>query len=281
MSTSESKVIFSNFNTSVLFDNDLVIADAFSMTENHNILESACGYGGTIQGANIGVASPNMLGFGDVTATLSYNPTITQLSKLSTWIKDRNSSRVVACENSEQSQLAYGECYFSSIALSAAENALVNCDVDMWMYKNALTSGSIGGVVNKFSRYPSLIDTAVIPYWATKIVGFPLEVVNWNVDINQNLTKKFYCEGLTDTTSPLPKDVFVGPLNIDLSITAVIPNTVYQMSDLTGDLNLEIMLSGITFLSIASVKIVTASPDLTDKGGRFITLAYRVFKLNV
>lgn len=295
-----SKVIFSNFNTKIMFDtaDDIwqsspVIADAFSMSENQNILESSCGYGGQIQGEFIGVASPNMTSFGDVTATLSYNLTKNQLAKISTWINSsnpelaRNSSRMILCENSAESKLAYGECYFSSIALSASENSLVNCDLELWMYQNALSSGSIGGAVSMGQREPYFTDKEVIPYWATtiKITNkdkeiVPLEIVSWNVDVNQTLTKKFYCEGLATDDSPLPKDVYVGNLNIDLSITAVIPNTVFQMSDLTGDLNFDIILAGVTFLSISKVKIVSASPDLTDKGGRFITLNYRVFKLN-
>lgn len=288
-------VTFDGAGTRVKLDDKTLLTTAFSISENQNVIESNCAYGGTITGEHLGFATPNVLGFGEVTGSVTYDITKNQLDTLKTWLNDRNSSKTINAEtgsgsNGSSSSLAYGECYFQSMTLNASENSIVSADVDFWIYKKALTDGSVGGSISKsgLQGATALTDEEkeVIPYWKTKIDSFPLKVIGWNISITQTLVKKFYCEGGSSGTSgtgfddvaPLPKAVFVGPLNIEMSVTALLENEVVDLSTLSGDLNLTLKIADVDFIQIDKVKLLSVSPDLTAKGMRTIELSYKAYK---
>ena len=275
------------FKKSESDDGDLLLTTAFGISESQNILESSCGYGGQIQNINdkMGVASPNIIGLGDVTGSVTYDITINQANNLKDWLTNRNNSRIIEAKTGDMgaSELLYGECYFQSITLNASENSIVSADVDFWMMRKALTEGSIGGAISKFGLRGNNkledYEKEIIPYWKTKIDGFNLNIIAWNISITQTLAKKFYCDGLDDDGPPLPRAVFVGPLNIELGVTALLSNDVVDLSTLSGNLNLTLQLGSVDFIKVENVKLISISPDLTATGMRTIDLSYKAFKL--
>lgn len=277
-------ITYDGHGTRVKIDDEALFTTAFSISENQNILQSSCGYGGTLQGEDIGLAGPNVIGFGDVTGSVTFDITKTQASTLKSWLSDRNGSRIIDAETgSDGAKVLYAECYFQSISMSVSENSAVSADVDFWIYKNALDDGSIGGEVSKYGLHGNVAfseeEKEIIPYWATKIVNFPLDVISWDINITQDVVKKFHCEGLSADKAPLPKSVFVGPLNVDLGITVLLGNEVVDLSTLSGDLSLTLRLYDVDFITMEKVKLISISPDLTATGMRTASLQYRVFKL--
>ena len=285
------------FKESVDDKGELLFTTAFGISEAQNILETAGTYGGQIQGDNIGIASPNMLSLGEVTGSVTYDITINQADKLKEWLKNRNDTRIIEAKTGDMgsAKLLYGDCYFQSITMNASENSIVSADVDFWIYKKALTEGSIGGAISKYGLRgqdnngnpisdPESFkftddEKNVIPYWKTKLDGFPLNIIAWNISITQTLTKKFYCDGLTDEKSPLPRAVFVGPLNVEFGVTVLLNNDVVDLSTLTGDLDLTLKLGSVDFINVKKVKLLSVSPDLTATGMRTIDLSYKAFKM--
>lgn len=280
-----SELIFSGFSAKAKFDGEQISCTSFAVKTNQNVLESSSAYGGQISGDHMAVHSPFLLDISEVSGSIGFEPTVSQLINLGNWIRNRNSSKSVSFSTgSNSTDLEYDECYFQSIGISCSENSLVTADIDMWMYQNKWATGTIGGATQRNSVGSPV--TNVIPFWATTLEGLPNnDIVSWNLNISQQLTMKYYCNGLNSSTEAvLPENIFVGPLTADLNVNLIIAKNAINIEDVlkkgkpTDKITLK--LNGTSILDMGKFVMTSLDPTLDDIGGaNSISLSYKAYEV--
>lgn len=285
-------IVFPGFSGQGTFDGSRVSLISFDVQTSANLIESNGAYGGEVDGdSNVAVGAPFLIDVPDISGTIGFEPTFAQVILLSNWIYDRNSSKSVGFSvgSDSKTSLTYNECFFESIGLRCSQNDLLNVDINMWMYQTKWCNGSLSGSTAKQGLTPIFTNTVrPIAFWETKIEGLPTgEVLSWNLTINQQLTRKYYCDGSEfdeeNNEPPLPKDVFVGPLNVELSVDILIAETDIPYSSILkkGGNNdtISVYVRNQKMFSCSRYVMTSLNPTLSDSvGANSVSLVYKAYK---
>lgn len=275
-------LVTTGFATKVAIDGNQVSCTSLNISENSSFLESSGGYGGNINGSDIGVSGPLILDVGETSLSMGIEPSRAQLFYLINWLKSRDSSKSVTINTGTVGIIHYGECFLNSMTIACAENSLVTMDFNMMVQKAPFFDGTLGGIAGKTSVGVPIVDQ--VPYWNTAIQGLPNnDLLSWSLTFSQNMVKKYECGGgSSNNNPPLPKYVFLGPLTIDLTVDIMISKDMVNMQDLLvkNGSGIKVFAGAIQLVGIGKFYTNTTAPVVAEKGGRqTVSVNYRSFQI--
>jgi len=302
-----AKLIHSGFSAYATFDGEQISCTSFSIQTNTNILESQSGYGGSLNISaesadnNVGLFGPFLHDTTNVSGSISFETTFSQLSVIKAWISDRNKSKTIVfylgSNEGGNNILTFSKCFWESITISTQSDSLVTIDLSIWAWQQEWLeidgNLKLGGLSPKTSIGSPVggIDSSdkLVPYWCTKIVGLPNgDIIGWSVTLSQTLVKKMYCGGKTkDDTAPLPGNVFVGALQAEFNADLIIAYTPISFKDTfmigsTSD-SIEVKYgsgseASNTLLKLQKCAMTGLNPTLDDvHGANSVSLSYKSY----
>jgi hypothetical protein len=175
-------------------------------------IDSQGGYGGKVAGASMGVGGPHAYDWTVWDGSINFDLTNAVFDTLKTWIMtDRDTNKGIEFSSRDANVQSFGDSYWTSINISAAEAAPVTGSVEfVALDRNDYVYGND---TQKENSETGPLDCEIIPYWNTKIGSY--KFIEWTLAFSQDVVKLFACNNSTIPKEPVY--LGIGPMSVVLT----------------------------------------------------------------
>ena len=269
-----------------ILDEEYLLLNSSSPNFNKVRLDSSSGYGGDeeVNTTHPGIGTPHIYDYREFTVSLDISVDYKTLNLLLNWMVTRETTKKLILYFNRDSTAVYGTAYLSSFSLSASDGDNVSGSIDLLVVDDPTRSQKEDYITNRTGLFggglpigdfttgigplnPDGKNHSPYPYWNTRLIGFPpeLEVISWNFNFNNNISKGFAAEGNAFVQSP--KWVFLGPADATLDVTLIpSPGSGFQYVTDVNTLEYDIPSIGVIIGTAPTQKIITATTELQTDG---------------
>ena len=306
---------FNGFSSRVFIDGEKVSATDASLSASENLITFDGAYGGMMNYSAENYFRLNTTSFyelPEISCSIGTEITFPQINNLFfDWLEDRGKERSVeiSAGNDSNETFYFKNCYFKSLKLGASQNSLVTANYDFYVLSRELFNEPIKNNVPKlqnnknndfvFDMNSGDKDKIPIGFWETEITGFgeDKKVLDWSLNISQNVIPKYYCGRNSDDVvkePPLP-DIMIGYPKMELNVSFLMDKEEFDkkvffgfkhndkktypennLSDSSSDNELTLKIRGKKICKFLYGAVSNYSPSLNFHGGITFGASYLI-----
>lgn len=225
----------------------LCLCTGTSIPFSRNLMESNCGFGGDRYGW------PHTYDYDNFDGSINFEIHPAILTEILSWWSNRETKRTIQVFPNSGSSVTISEAYFQSLSISSSEGSSVTGSISWVGISGTKTHNddyidnregnqatAAMGIISPLNAGQTNLNP--IPYWNTTVNN--LEVLNWTLDISQEVQKIFTAQATSDPQAP----------------------SIIGIGTLTGGLTYDVYLNGASFIPPTSYTIVIGNETITITG---------------
>jgi len=301
-------IVRMQLQVSPLPDETIVLCTGTGIPRNRNRIVSSSGYGGIIGDAgggdysDMGMNSPFNYDWEVYDGSINFDLHRTLWEdQLEPWIFNRQNRCVIELNQRFGDRQQFQYCFWNSISLTAAEDALINgsvgfvaIDRENSLYAQENYEDNVRGYVDggsglgMFNDLPETLNrdkfNVPVPSWVTRLFiddnSAFADFSNWTLNFSQDVVKFFTCEHNANPQEP--SFIAVGPMSAELNCEYVFVSGTPQFTapDEIDELDIHLFGDGPS-IKLKRLELDTVSDDVPGQDAPVpLAASYLIYELD-
>ena len=311
---------FNGFSSRVFIDGEKVSATDISLSATENLIQFSGAFGGSMNysGDHFRLNTPCFYELPEISCSIGTEITFPQINNLFfDWLDNRSKERKVEISSGEKNNKTFyfPKCYFKSLKLGASQNSLVTANYDFYVLARELFNEPIKNDVPQLQNHKNndfVFDMnsedkdnkTPIGFWETEITGFgeDKKVLDWSLNISQNVVPKYYCGRNSDNEvkePPLP-DIMIGYPKMELTVSFLMDEEEFDKKvfakfelnekkdypksndkEISSTNELSLKIRGKTFCKMLYGAVNSYSPSILTNGAITFNSNYLIHQIHI